>query len=92
MNEEAKAAEPAAEPETAKPEPIDPKVVERKAMRALSALGRPAGHAQGLYAAHQEQLAAMVDDDGNLLPGSRPKWEAIHNQATAGSDEKGCCD
>lgn len=65
---------------------------QEKAKRALSALGRPAGHAQGLYAAFQEQLAELVDDAGNLLPEARTQWLAIHQQATAGTVAKECCD
>lgn len=65
---------------------------DQKAMRALSALGRPAGHAHGLYADFQGQLAALVDDDGNLVPEARAQWLVIHERVTAGTSEQECCD
>lgn len=54
----------------------------RRAERVLSSLGRPVGHAAGLYRKFLPQLAELWDEeDDSLAIGARSKWQKIHAEA-----------
>lgn len=56
-----------------------------KARRVLSALGRPAGHADGLYKGYEAELAAHCDNKGNVTGAARSTWLRVHNEVMAGA-------
>lgn len=56
-----------------------------KAQRVLSSLGRPVGHAAGLYRKRLPELAALWDEeDQRLEPGARDVWTKLHCEVVEG--------